>query len=256
MRISIIGAGNLGAHLVKGFLTSGSEIVQVFSRDIEKVAGLAHQAGAKPIDNFSNLDKNVDLVILAVHDDVIPEIAGEIRKHLTHQMIVHTAGSVTSLILHHDGNYGVLWPVQSFSKGRAVDWKSIPILITGNNSTALDILTEAAGLLSNKVKVVSDQERIALHLSATIANNFSNHMFAIAEKVVVDNGLDFELLKPLIQETARKVMDLPPAAAQTGPAIRQDEDTMAKHRQLLLENPEIMRLYNAISEHIHSLNQQ
>ena len=255
MKISIIGAGNLGSHLVTGFLASGADIVQVFSRDIEKAADLARKANAEAINTISHLNTHVDLVIIAVHDDVIPAVATQIRKVLKNQLIAHTAGSVTSLILHHEGNYGVFWPLQSFSKGRAVEWLSIPILLTGNSPEALHTLTKAAKLLSNKVEVINDQERMALHLSATIANNFSNHMFALAEKIIGEHGLDFELLKPLIMETAAKVGSLTPEAAQTGPAIRQDEDTMAKHRQLLLKNPEIMRLYNTISESINRLNQ-
>ena len=255
MKISIIGTGNLGSHLVAGFRSSGADIVQVFSRDIKKAAGLAQEAEAEAIDTFSKLNTNVDLVIIAVHDDVIPSVATDIRRYLKHQMIVHTAGSVTSLVLHHEGNYGVFWPLQSFSKGCAVTWGDIPILITGNNSDALDTLTATANLLTKRVEIITDHERMALHLSATIANNFSNHMFALAEKITAEHRLDFDLLKPLILETAKKVMALPPAAAQTGPAIRQDEDTMAKHRQLLLDSPEIMSLYNAISDSINRLNQ-
>jgi predicted short-subunit dehydrogenase-like oxidoreductase (DUF2520 family) len=253
MKISIIGAGNLGSHLATGFLSGGADIVQIFSRDINRAVDIAQKVGANAIDALSNLNQDIDLALIAVHDDVIPSVATEIRKYLKNQMIAHTAGSVTSLVLHHAGNYGVFWPLQSFSKGRHVDWSDVPVLLTANNSEALDMLRRAALLLTKNITNITDQERLALHLSAAIANNFANHMFALAEKIAVENGLDFEILKPLIRETAAKVMTLPPTYAQTGPAVRGDEDTMAKHRQLLLENPEIMRLYNTISESINCL---
>ncbi len=250
MKISIIGTGNLGSHLLDGFFSGGADIIQVFGRDISQAREMARRAEAEAIDAYNQLNSNVDLVIIAVHDDVIPSVATEIRKYLKQQMIAHTAGSVSSLVLHHEGDYGVFWPLQSFTKGRHIDWRSIPILLTGHNSEAIDVLKKAAHLLTSKVTLVNDEERLALHVAAAVANNFSNHMFALAEKIAVDHGLDFELLKPLILETAAKVMTLTPAAAQTGPAIRQDEDTMSKHRQLLLENPEMMGLYNEISASI------
>jgi len=255
MKISIIGAGNLGSHLVSGLLSGGAEIVQVYSRDIKKAADIARIAGSEAIDSFGNLNTGIDLALIAVHDDVIPMVATEVRKRLKHQMIAHTAGSVTSLVLHHEGNYGVFWPLQSFSIGRSVEWNHIPILITGNNSEATDTLRKTAQLLTDKVEVVTDMERMVFHLCAAIANNFSNHMFALANNIADEHSLNFDLLKPLILETAKKVMTLAPISAQTGPAIRGDEDTMAKHRQLLLQNPEIMRLYNTISQSINELNQ-
>jgi predicted short-subunit dehydrogenase-like oxidoreductase (DUF2520 family) len=110
-------------------------------------------------------------------------------------------------------------------------------------------------LLSDQVKVIDDKQRLALHLAAAMANNFSNHMFALAEKVALEHKLDFDLLKPLIRETSEKVMTLKPADAQTGPAVRGDEDTMAKHRELLFDNPELMRLYNTISDSINGFKQ-
>ena len=237
MIVSIAGTGNVGTHLAEAFNQQGIEIGKILTRSSEAEA-------------YRSAQLDSDVVLLAVSDSSISAVAGKFDPSFRDCIIAHTAGSIASTVLTHFTHYGVFYPLQTFTKGRPVNWSQIPILVTGSDREAELTLTKLASNISSHVEIVDDRARLILHLSATIANNFSNHMFALAQEIVEKEGLDFDLLRPLIFETALKVADLDPVDGQTGAARRNDQVTMQKHLDLLSNDNELSDLYKIISASI------
>ncbi|MEM9848823.1 MAG: Rossmann-like and DUF2520 domain-containing protein, partial [Bacteroidota bacterium] len=202
--------------------------------------------------DLQDLSTNSDLYLLAVSDTAISEVAETLSTILPlTSPIVHTSGATpSSVFAHHFSNYGIFYPLQSFSKEKVVDFKQIPIGVHASNQQLLDQLRTLAQRLSPKVYDIDDQQRAYLHVAAVFANNFTNYMLHIAHQLSEVHEVPFDLLRPLILETANKVQAHPPAQMQTGPAIRADETTMQKHLALLKDNTNWQQLYEALSEAI------
>jgi predicted short-subunit dehydrogenase-like oxidoreductase (DUF2520 family) len=147
-------------------------------------------------------------------------------------------------------NYGVFYPLMTFTRERPVDFTTIPVLVEANSDENTERLKRLAGILSEKVHAIHSGQRRIIHLAAVIACNFSNHMYALAENLLVREGIPFDLLLPLIAETAGKIRAVPPGLAQTGPAVRKDAQTMEQHLQLLKDDKQLAELYRIISESI------
>ncbi len=188
MRISILGTGNLSRHLASGFHTQGVDIVQVYGRRIDAAYEIALPIKAEGIDSMSKLRSDVDLVLLAVSDSAIEQVLSEIPNQGDFKMIAHTAGCVSATPIPMLCPNGVFYPLQTFSKDRVIDWSTVPIFLTSEHNADLKILEKAANLLSKQVSVINDQERLVLHLCATLVNNFSNHLFALSEKIATESG--------------------------------------------------------------------
>lgn len=250
MKIVIVGAGNLGTHLALALKVRGNDIVQVFSRNATKAKDLAEQVSCTAITELHAVDTKADVVLIAVSDSAIEFVSNDLPALNKRTVVAHTAGSIPMSALTKHDNRGVFYPLQTFSADSDVAWDVIPLLLTASNSHSKRILTSLAASINENAKVITDAERLHLHLCATIANNFSNHMFAIAKRIADGANLDFDLIKPLIRETTDKIMQMSPKDAQTGPAIRGDELTMAKHLDLLNGNPELQDLYRMISKSI------
>lgn len=255
MNVTIIGAGNVGTHLAIGLSHSGVRIHQVFSRSEARAKTLASAVGSGAIASLNDIDSSADVVLIAVKDGAIGDVGQSLRAVISNETIVaHTAGSIASDVLSDLERFGVFYPLQTFTVGRTVEWRKVPILVTATEERTVAELVKLARLLSGNVMEITDRQRLVLHLCATMANNFSNQMFALAERIASDHELDFDLLKPLIEETASKVQTLSPFHAQTGAAVRGDEVTMRKHLALLENNPEIAKIYSEISASIHDLH--
>jgi len=249
MRISLIGSGNVATHLGAAFKNAGHTIVQVYSRNANHAALLAYHLGAAPTNDLACLTAETDIFIIAVKDDAIANVARELTKY--QKILVHTSGS-TSLEVLSDctPDAGVLYPLQTLSKNKEVDFSVVPLCIedTGNNIT--DKLNELAYTVSKSVYRVNSEQRRTLHLAAVFACNFPNYLYTVAQQLVEQSGLGFELLRPLILETAQKVQVAFPGQVQTGPAARKDETTMAAHLQMLDNDPQLKELYKLLSQAI------
>lgn len=249
MRISIIGSGNVATHLSAAFKNAGHRIVQVYSRNPQHAALLAYHVGATPVSSLEEIDTETDLFVISVKDDAIAPIAAELARN--QKLIVHTSGS-TSLesLLAFTPNAGVFYPLQTLSKTREIDFRTVPLCVEGNNEVTTSLLEELAGSVSNRVYRISSEQRRVLHLAAVFACNFPNYLFDAARQLLAQSDMDFELLRPLILETAQKVQEHLPASVQTGPAVRNDQLTMAAHLNMLADAPELKMIYELLSQEI------
>jgi predicted short-subunit dehydrogenase-like oxidoreductase (DUF2520 family) len=249
LNISFIGAGNLASRLALEFDRQGHTVYQVIATSEESSYELAKRFGAYFADSLEKFKSGSELVVIAVPDDQIAAVAKSLRP--TDALLVHCSGSTDMDVLHQHKHYGVFYPLQTFSKDRDPDWLSIPILTEASDLHHLKVLNELADGISNKVIEASSKERQRLHLSAVWANNFSNYMYRMAEKCLEGSRLNFELLHSLIAETTKKAIELGPQKAQTGPALRGDEQTMLKHLEMM-DDPRSIELYRIISEAINA----
>lgn len=248
----LAGAGNAATRMGQALKEAGVDIVQVFNRSEESAQHLAGFLQAGFTTNPGSVVPDADLYIIAVPDDAIAAVVKDINAQ--DKFVVHTSGSVSMEILAPFAlNYGVLYPLQTFSKERTVDFSTIPVCIEASSLRNLELLSLLASKISSDIRSIPSAQRKALHLAAVFACNFPNFMYAVAESIVHRANLDFDLLKPLILETARKVQSISPARAQTGPAFRGDTQIMDDHLEMLKQDPAIRELYKRISEEIPRL---
>ena len=250
MKISFIGSGNVATHLAKSLFVLEYKIVQVYSQTIQNAQILASQVGATAIDQLTALQA-ADLYIIAVTDAAIAKISADLAPLELKGVVVHTSGSTDISILKNVGSHhGVFYPLQTFSKALNTDFKTIPLLLEASNLELLNQLDQLASQLSDQVYHYNSEQRRSLHLSAVIACNFSNYLYAVAQQYLDQQGVDFNLLKPLIMETAHKIQQHAPASVQTGPAIRQDHAILVMHQQMLANQPALQQLYQLLSNGI------
>ncbi len=253
--IVILGAGNVATHLSIALKKAGFSIKSIYSKTIESAKELALKVDSYYTNEISKIPDEADLYIIAVKDEVIEEMI----KHLNLKcgVIVHTAGSISIDIFENQfKNYGVFYPLQTFSKSREIDFTNIPICIEACNKQIESKLIDLAKCLSSSVQLINSEKRKKLHLSAVFACNFANHMYSAATVILDQSGVSFDLLKPLITETAQKAIDSNPVNAQTGPAVRNDKNVIQKHLEMLKDNLELEKIYSFVSESIYSLNQK
>ncbi len=246
----LVGAGNVAWHLGHHLLCAGFHIVQVLNRSREPGTRLAQELKAAYCSDADLMTHEADLYILAVSDNALEEVldSGRFRQK---GLVVHTSGSVSMNVFEGRSiNYGVIYPLQTFTRGKTVSFKEIPLLIEANHSQNLAKLELVAAMISDVVHHADSETRLQMHLAAVIASNFPNHLFSIAEELLNEKGLSFDMLKPLIRETLSKAMIMPPRDAQTGPAIRGNIGVIEKHLEMLLPHPDIREIYRLISEHI------
>ncbi len=232
IKVIIIGFGNVGQHLYHAFSKSSEiDVIQVYNRSIINI----------PKEFQTNLTtilsqvKEADVYIIAVPDDVIKEVSEKLP--FTNKLVVHTSGSVSLDDLSDKNRKGVFYPLQSFSKNAKVDFKNIPICIETNNFEDTLLLKQLGSFISENVKKINSKERERLHLSAVFVNNFVNYLYQVGSDLLIENSLSFDLLKPLIKETANKIENLNPTNSQTGPAKRNDLKTIENHLHLLKDSP-------------------
>lgn len=258
-RISIvfIGAGNLAVNLAQALYEKGAEIVQIYSRTEESARQLAERMNAAWVTDLKEVIANASLYIVSLKDSAFVELLPQIVAGKDGALFVHTAGSIPMDIWEgKTSRYGVLYPMQTFSKQRAVDFKKIPFFIESAKKEDTELLKSIASLLSDKILEADSRQRRSLHLAAVFACNFTNHMYVLAADLLDRYGLPFEVMLPLIDETASKVHQLPPLKAQTGPAIRYDENVINKHLEMLTDDPAVKEIYQMLSESIHQRSQE
>lgn len=249
MRITIIGSGNVATHFGAALKNAGHKIVQVYSPNMHNAALLAYHIGAQAVDDVQHITDDVDMFLISVKDDVIEDVARQLSSH--QKLTVHTSGATPlDVISKHNQFAGVLYPLQTFSKVREVDFKQVPICIEAVDAGVHNILHTLASTLSANVYDVDTNGRKILHLAAVFACNFPNNLYAVAQQLLAAHNLDFNLLRPLILETAQKVQHSFPGEVQTGPAVRNDKKTMDAHMALLQNNAEVQQLYSLLSQSI------
>ena len=238
--VVFIGAGNLATNLAKALYYKGFRIVQVYSRTEESARTLAQAVEAAYTTDLSSVAADARLYIVSLKDAAFVQLLPE-----SIPMDVW-AGKVN--------RYGVFYPMQTFSKQRTVDFRQIPVFVESNSAEDTRTLKDIASVLSENVYEADSEQRKSLHLAAVFTCNFTNHMYALAAGLLKKYGLPFEVMLPLIDETARKVHELEPRLAQTGPAVRYDENVIGEHLQMLSDEPDMQELYRLISESIHRQN--
>ncbi|WP_291097390.1 MULTISPECIES: Rossmann-like and DUF2520 domain-containing protein [unclassified Flavobacterium] len=247
IKIVIIGSGNVAQHLINAFSKSDEiEITQVFSRRKESVVPLLDSS--KITDNFNDLAE-ADLYIIAVSDDAIKTVSSQLP--FENRLVVHTSGSVPLDSLDKKNRRGIFYPLQTFTKNVEVDFRPIPICLESENESDFDLLEKVAQSISNNAFKSDEKQRKALHISAVFVNNFVNLMYQIGNEICEENKVPFEILKPLILETVNKVMTLSPKEAQTGPAKRNDKQTIEAHLDFL-SNENHATIYKILTQSIQN----
>ena len=247
IKVVIIGSGNVAQHLIKAFAKSAIiDVIQVFSRQKEAVTSLLDSN--KITNNFNDLAE-ADLYIIAVSDDAIAKVSSQLP--FKNRLVVHTSGSVSLDALDKKNRKGSFYPLQTFSKKAYIDFSQIPIFLESENETDDKVLKSVAEMISEKVYKINSEQRKALHVSAVFVNNFVNHLYQIGNEICIENKVPFEVLKPLILETANKIMTLSPKEAQTGPAIRNDEQTIASHLDFLSDENQ-KNIYKILTQSIQN----
>ena len=248
MRIVIVGSGNVATVLGGLIKKAGHEILQVISRDAAHAKELADELGCSYTDHDGMVNKDADIYLISVKDSALYELNKFFN--VGNKLVLHTAGSISKDVLQSiSTNYGVLYPLQSLRKEMNTV-SSIPLLIDGNTNEALILIEDFGRSISDNVSKAGDEERLKLHVAAVIVSNFTNHLYALAEDFCKKEQVDFQLLVPLIRETADRVTSNSPAAVQTGPALRNDIFTLDKHLRLLSAYPKLKYLYLKFTESI------
>lgn len=253
MKIVLLGSGNVATHLGRALLKTEHKVVQVYSRTIANAQVLAEELNCEATDDVHNVCADADVYLFSVKDDALPKLASEVAHDNANAMFVHTAGSVSMDVFEGMAQqYGVLYPMQTFSKSREVEFREVPCFVEGNSQQALGVVKTLAESLADHVVEMSSERRKSLHLAAVFACNFTNHCYHLAERVLQDAGIDFSLYLPLIDMTARKVHDMSPRDAQTGPAVRYDETIINSHLAMLSDDM-MRQIYSLMSKSIHAM---
>jgi predicted short-subunit dehydrogenase-like oxidoreductase (DUF2520 family) len=248
MKVVCIGSGNVATHFTQALNAAGHSIVQIWSKGLKNAKILGNSLQAPAISNWEELNQDADLYLIAVRDDAIAGVAEQLQD--IQGLVLHTSGATALTALSLLKRSGVLYPLQTFSKAKAVDFKLVPLCIEASKPADLSMLRDLATQLSSKVYDVDSKQRKILHLAAVFACNFTNHLYHISSSILEENQLDFAMLHPLIQETVDKIQTETPFNAQTGPALRNDQVTMDAHINLLKSSPEFKEIYINLSDSI------
>jgi predicted short-subunit dehydrogenase-like oxidoreductase (DUF2520 family) len=240
----ILGAGNLAFHLTNELLNSNAvDLVQVYNRNLKNIAYLENKVAI--CNDISHL-KEADIYIVCVSDNAIAELSNQL--FFENKLVVHTSGAMDINELKSHSNKGVLYPLQSFTKEKKVDFSSIPFCIEAQNDTDLALLKTIASAISTKVYTINSEQRKTLHVAAVFVNNFVNHLYYLGNEICDTNNIPFEILNPIIQETSKKIEYLSPFEAQTGPAKRNDSKTIEAHLKTLTSSQQY--IYNTLTNSI------
>lgn len=243
IKVVLLGAGNVGTHLFRVLHKAENiSLIQWYNRSAQSL-----EEGKGKVKTLTQLDELVpeaDLYLLSVSDDNIPELSSKLKS--CKGIIAHTAGSVSMETLNQCKDHGVFYPLQTFSKQKKVDFEQVPLCLEANTEENFTLLKKVAIALGGPTHKIDSTQRKALHIAAVFVNNFVNHMYAVGEQLCQEHQVPFSILQPLIAETADKIKSLSPKAAQTGPALRGDQQVLKDHLSLLTKTTQ-KELYQLIS---------
>ena len=238
----------MATHLALHFQKAGHRVTCIYSRSGIPAQQLAERVGAKGTRSPASVPRESDFYFLCVPDAVVPEVSRQFTGY--HGIWLHCAGALPMDVLAAHPRYGVFYPLQTFSRELPLSPDTIPVLVEGSSGEVTGEIKKLAGSVSGTVRLMETPDRLALHLAAVFANNFTNHMVHIAQQILRKNGVDQQLIFPLLEETVHKLSTMEAADAQTGPALRGDRETMQRHLELLKAYPEWENLYTFISRNI------
>lgn len=253
MNICILGSGNVATHIAKSLDKEGENVVTIYSKSLNHAAQLARcLKNAEATDSLASLSK-ADVYLFALKDNVLCNVVDAmIQLGIGKDALwVHTAGSMPLSVFRGIKHSAVMYPMQTFSKTRIINFKEVPLFIEANNPTSSHVIETLAKKLSDHVSWLDSEKRKYLHLSAVFANNFTNHCCTLAFKLLEEHGIDPTTLLPLIDETTRKLHTMHPLQAQTGPAVRWDENVIANQVKLLDDMPDLQHAYTLLTQSIH-----
>ena len=247
MKITILGSGNVGTHLAKALYAAGYQILQIWSREYDHAENLANQVFAEPIDRLKLLYPTADIYILAVADDALFDLALDLK--LRDAIVLHTAGSVSLKVLSPiSRKHGVIWSPQTFIRDVAMDYSTLPFCIEGSSPEVTKQIQQLLLPVSQHIYNIDTQQRQWLHIAAVMTNNFGNAINALAQDLLLKHNIPFEILHPIIEMTAEKLKHGNLWQQQTGPARRQDQKTIDRHRSMLVDDDKLMKLYELLTE--------
>lgn len=257
MDITFIGAGNLATNLGKALLAAGHNIIQVYSRTASSAETLAVTLGAEPVTDISLVRAGATVYILSLKDSALASVIQSLCHNIKDGYFLHTAGSIGMNVF--DGyacNYGVFYPMQTFSKEREVDFRVIPCFIEGCNDCVVSLIRELASTVSDHIYELSSEGRRTLHLAAVFASNFVNHCFSISSTLLSGCDIPFSVMYPLIDEVVGKSRTMSPVEAQTGPAVRYDTNVIERQAEMLRSEPLLRSIYEDMSRSIHEMSEK
>lgn len=243
--VVLLGAGNVGTHLYHAFKQAANvQVLQWYNRSIERISSYQNEV---EITNNLNELVEADIYIIAVRDGHIATVAKALP--FKDRLIAHTSGSLHFRFLGLNNRRAVFYPLQTFTAAREIDFSKVPICIESTNKQDIQTLINLSDALGCKHYLIDSEQRNIIHLSAVFVNNFTNQLYRIAHEISDAKNVEFEMLKPLIMETALKAQDMSPYLAQTGPAKRGDKNTIKRHLSLL-ENPQHKAIYQLLTDAI------
>lgn len=249
-RIVFIGAGNLATRLSLEFKQRGYSVEQIYSRTESSASALGNLLGTAYTSSVEDVIPDADVYFIALKDSALDEVLPRIK--INNRLIVHCSGSMPiSVLSAYSENYGVFYPLQTFTKERYVDFRQIPVFVEASSAEVEKQLLQLAEDISGKAAVMESESRLYLHVAAVFACNFVNHFYTVSTEVLKLKDIHFDVLHPLIAETTAKATELLPANVQTGPAVRYDRNIINKHLELLGSFPQYQELYKLVSESIH-----
>lgn len=248
LKVTLLGGGNLATNLANKLLDCPQvTLMQIYNRSIQNIASFAEKT--RVLDQLDLLEET-DIYIIAVSDAVIEEISEKLSRKKG--LVVHTSGAMHLNVLKNNKRRGVFYPLQSFTKNVPVDFSNVPFCIEALNESDFILLEKLASEISKKVYRISSLQREKMHVAAVFVNNFVNHLYRIGAEICSENEIPFEILHPLILETATKINTISPELAQTGPAKRNDFKTIEKHQKELKE--ENLKIYKLLTKSILNRN--
>lgn len=255
-QIVILGSGNVATRLSMALQLAGLKILQIFGRNVQHAKILADQLGTKYTSDLQEIIPSADLYLLCINDDALLEVIQNFP--FNNEFLVHTSGTIPMDIFQgFKNNYGVFYPLQTFSKNKEIAFEEIPICIEANSKKAESKLVKLAEKISNNIHLINSEQRKTLHVAAVFASNFTNYFYSVSKVILESNQLSFDLLKPLIIETVEKALSQNPDETQTGPARRGDKKIISAHLEYLNSQPEFKEMYELISKHItHKYSKQ
>ena len=250
MKIVIIGAGNLATNLGYALTNSGFNIIQIYSRTKKSAELLAKKLNTTGTDNIKQINSDADLYIISIPDDSLSDVLTQLT--FSPKILIHTSGSLPlAMLKNYAKNIGVIYPLQTFIKNKISEFGKIPLCIEANNKRTEKTLIKISEQLSSSIYLYNSEQRSVIHLAAVFSCNFTNHMYSIAENILSKESIPLKILQPLLTNTLSNAFANSPAKNQTGPAIRNDLKIMAKHKEMLKENPIFEKIYSFVSESIY-----
>jgi predicted short-subunit dehydrogenase-like oxidoreductase (DUF2520 family) len=248
----IIGSGNVATTFAQAFIAKGVSVIAVYSRNLSHAEQLCKHVGGVATNNLTKIPTNADLYLIAVSDNVIETLSKQLKVN---GLVVHTSGCTAMDVLKNNKRYGVFYGLQTFNKSASISLEHVPFLIEASDKKDEVLLFDFTSLFTKNVQVANTAQRQALHVAAVFANNFTNHLFALAKHLVEQNQLSYDLLKPIIMQTAQNAVAFNPADVQTGPVVRNDTTTISTHLEVLQQYPDYRQIYDLLSQSIRKLHQ-